>query len=504
MKTSTLLLAALLTTARMDAETYWTGAVSDRWDVAGNWNFGLPDSGTSAIIDNGGTARVITRNNSADWVVGGDAFGGNVSVESNGFLQAYLGIFGNSAGSMGSLKVSGAGSQFVTTGNLYVGYEGSGSLTIESGGKVNDSLAYLGTSAGTIGTATVSGVGSAWEMSGGLNIGFSGNGSLTVSAGATVNGGAATNLGIFAGSSGALTLAGTETGRGTLIAGQVARGSGTGTIAFDGGILRASADEDDFVSAFAPGQVSIASGGAFIDSRAFHIGLQSEVSGTGKLTKLGAGTLTLHSANTYTGGTLISEGSVRMKNASGSAFGSGPVTIATGAHLSGHGGFTGAVQVDGTFSPGDIIGAATTGSATLDSGGAFRWEINSITGVTGTDWDLWNIAGSLDLAASSGAPFSLELASLAPDQTPGLLAGFDESQSYSWKILTTSDGILGSLDTVTLDASEFQNSFTGSFSLAVQGTDLVLNYVAVPEPSASTIALGAMLALCGRLRRRAA
>jgi autotransporter-associated beta strand protein len=42
----------------------------------------------------------------------------------------------------------------------------------------------------------------------------------------------------------------------------------------------------------------------------------------------GTGTVTITNANTYTGGTLIGAGSVRINNGSGSAFGTGAVTVA--------------------------------------------------------------------------------------------------------------------------------------------------------------------------------
>jgi len=496
-----LLLAALLFTARAGAETYFTGALSDRWEVGGNWSSGVPSGGESGYIDNGSTVRVITRENYADWIVGGDSFGGGLTVEANGFLQSYVGIFGYGPGATGSLKVSGAGSEFATTGNLYVGYDGTGSLMLEHGGKVRNSSALLGYDAGAVGTASVSGAGSTWEMSGTLTIGLFGSGALTISDGATVAGGFATTLGAFAGGSGALTLNGTAGARGLLLTGEVSKGDGSGLLTFNGGVLQAQTDSDQFVSGFASGQVTVASGGAFFDSQGFAIGLRSELSGPGALTKIGLGTLTIHTGNTYTGGTLVSAGQVEMRNTSGSAFGSGPVTVAAGATLFGGGSFSGSVQVDGTFSPGSLVGTAHTGSATWNSGGKYRWEIDSLSGAAGADpgWDLWNINGSLNIAAS-GAPFTLALVTFTPGQEPGLLTGFDASQARSWTVLTTSLGISGSLGNITLDTAGFKNAYTGTFSLGIAGNNLVLNYVPIPEPSAAAMALGALLVLGGRRR----
>ena len=491
-----LLLVALIFAMRVKAETYFTGALSDRWDAAGNWTSGIPDGGESGYIDHGGTVRVITRGNASDWIVAGDTFGGGLSVESNGFLQATLGIFGNGAGTTGNLKVSGVGSEFQTTANLYLGYDGTGTLTIENGGKVRNSSALLGYEAGSTGTATVSGMGSNWETTGGLRVGLSGSGALTISDGATVSGGFLTSLGTFAGASGTLILNGTASARGLLRTSGVTRGDGSGTLTFNGGVLRALDDSDQFVSGFAAGQVTVASGGAFFDSQGFAIGLRSELSGLGMLSKLGLGTLTIHTGNAYTGGTLIAEGQVEIRNTSGSAFGSGPVTVAAGATLLGGGSFSGPVEVNGTFSPGSLVGPADTGSATWASGGKYRWEIDSLTGTAGGEpgWDLWKITGSLEIAA----PFTLALVTFTPGQEPGLLTGFDPDQPHSWTILSTSLGISGSLEKVTIDSTGFQNAYTGTFSLGAEGKNLVLTYVPVPEPSAAALVFGALLFLGAR------
>ncbi len=64
----------------------------------------------------------------------------------------------------------------------------------------------------------------------------------------------------------------------------------------------------------------------------------------GALTKIGTGVLTLTGANSYTGGTTVTEGTLVLRNTSGSATGSGPVTVRAGT-LAGNGAVAGAVTV---------------------------------------------------------------------------------------------------------------------------------------------------------------
>ena len=69
------------------------------------------------------------------------------------------------SGSTGKVTVSGAGSQWSNSFELYVGIIGSGALNITDGGAVSSAGGYISYGADSTGTATVSGGGSRWTNS---------------------------------------------------------------------------------------------------------------------------------------------------------------------------------------------------------------------------------------------------------------------------------------------------------------------------------------------------
>jgi autotransporter-associated beta strand protein len=93
--------------------------------------------------------------------------------------------------------------------------------------------------------------------------------------------------------------------------------AGTGTFNFDGGTLRAGSASATFMTGLTGAVVK--DGGAVIDSNGFSITIGQALTdggGNGGLTKLGAGTLTLTGANTFTGDITIAGGTLSI----GSAF----------------------------------------------------------------------------------------------------------------------------------------------------------------------------------------
>jgi T5SS/PEP-CTERM-associated repeat protein len=119
----------------------------------------------------------------------GNTFGGTLTVNGGSTLYSSSAYLGYNSGVFGRVTISGSGSDWVNSSDLYVGYFGNGSLNVLNGGAVdNNGLVYLGYNSGSSGTATVDGSGSILINRNPLCVGLSGNGLLNISNGGTVDG----------------------------------------------------------------------------------------------------------------------------------------------------------------------------------------------------------------------------------------------------------------------------------------------------------------------------
>jgi fibronectin-binding autotransporter adhesin len=101
--------------------------------------------------------------------------------------------------------------------------------------------------------------------------------------------------------------------------------------------------------------------------------------GSGAVTKLAAGKLTLTGANTYTQATSVNAGTLVVANTTGSATGTSPVTVLSGATLAGTGTIGGAVSIasGAHLSPGTSPGNLTVGSLSLVAGSVLDYELGT-------------------------------------------------------------------------------------------------------------------------------
>mgnify|MGYP006275270843 CR=1 FL=1 len=197
--------------------------------------------------------------------------------------------------------------------------------------------------------------------------------------------------------SGTVTLAGGTLGLSSLVkgAGGPSAWTGGGQLVFTGGAIRAIGD----LAINAP--MVVTGTGGVIDTNGFDGTISGLVSGSGGLTKKGAGTLAITGSNTMMGGVKISSGTVAVNHVA--AIGSGSITLAGGNVVFGSvSGIAAPVflQSSGTLSAGGITlnGPITGGSGVklaiaTSSGGSSNLTLAG--GFTG-------FAGTVDLNATTG------------------------------------------------------------------------------------------------------
>ena len=227
-----------------------------------------------------------TGNNDAYFEIRGGGllnFSGNANLSGGGGIRVGEGSAGTMNMTTGTLSAS-----MISGSNLVVGRStGANGTLILSGGTISV------TNAGGLVIANTAG------NTGVVNIG--GTGQLVVNS---------TGTSVFGPGTATLNL---NTG-GTFTLGANLTASGTSTINFDGGTLRAGRSSATFLPASLTA-VNILTGGAIIDTNGFDITLPGALLGSvgdGGLTKTGSKSLTLGGANTYTGGTQVSGGALKF------------------------------------------------------------------------------------------------------------------------------------------------------------------------------------------------
>lgn len=206
------------------------------------------------------------------------------------------------------------------------------------------------------------------------------------------------------------------------------------------------------------------------DTQAFTGTIAGPVSGIGILVKQGSGTLILTSAtSTFTGPVSVAEGTLRVDGVIPSSVSA--VTVASGATLGGSGIVQRPVTLSGgaSLAPGSGVGTLQNVAAlTLATGSSFKFDLADWTGAAGTGYDTVT-ADSLVITATPEAPATVVV-------TPQTLANFTDTAA-TFTLVSTTGGVTGFANgAITVDASALPAATALTWSVQVQGNNLVLVY----------------------------
>lgn len=478
-------------------------------------------------------AMTVGQGGSDNWIVVSNA---TTSLNMSGAHDVVIGAGADS--SFNAIIVEDGGS-FTMQQALVVGSAGDDNLFyVDTGATATSTRARIGLLNGSDGNAAViDGPGSTWTVNGTIRVGVEGdfnsleiqNGGLT-----TVTGGSSVTVGYGAnGDNNALYVhgAGSElsfTGSGGQLRLSTSTGIGNRAVIADGGTVSVDAvtmgvggilqiGNNNAAGTLKSTATITGNGGGVVYFNHTTDGYTFANSMTGPLSLVHdeAGRTILSSANTYTGTTTVFAGELQV---TGSTAPESEVNVEASGTLSGSGMIGGNTTIGdgGTISPGNSPGTLTIGAnVTWLSGGDYNWQIVNSIGTAGTDWDLLDINGNLDLSALSSAnPFDINLWSLTstgPDVS-GNLTSFDATQDYTWTIATADGGITSfsaNKFNINVSAANGTGGFTNNlgtkgFSVERSGNNLNLVFSSisvVPEPG-SLLATAGLLASGLLLRRR--
>jgi autotransporter-associated beta strand protein len=450
---------------------------------------------------NSGSHNAITINDGGTLNSGSfDQYLGTVTLNDNASITGSGGYIGLAAGSL-----------------TYVGTSASKQATIAPSvtlsspvGAVNATITVTGTN--TSGDLVINGA--IWQN--GSSLTKAGAGMLVMAGTNTYTSGTILNAGTIRLSS--AEIAGTS---GPL-------GSG-GTITFGGGSLQHTATNTfDYSSRF-----STAVNQSYkVDTNGQNVTWSSALTSSGgTLAKSGTGTLTLNNANTFTGETTVSAGTLalgaagsiahssRVKPANGSILdvsAKSDFTLGSAQTLSGGGTVVGDMVIAGTHTPGFSPGLQTfSNNLTYANGSIIVWELTSnSTDNRGVNFDAIDVLGNLTFQGTVNLELVFDNIESVIDWTSSFWdsALFGE---FGWKIFDVTGSIndFANLQIANLQIANVTWRDSNNVALLdarpysylnlYQGVDgIYLNYSPIPEPSTYGLILGGLALAGAAIRRR--
>lgn len=512
------------------ADVTWDGGAdgtSATWRTVANWNpDGIPTNTDNAIFDGAGNATTITvqmSNAGGVQQVGAITLsGGNLtprSFRNNSTLFGAMELSGingvllanNSAVQLGLLNQAAGftsaamGVRLAASGEIYVGTDGTAAqiLISSSISETNGSFGFTKTGPGILylqatnntftgpvtnlagsiklnDSATFgTGVAPIYLSGGNLICGLDRSGGVPIS-----------NPLVLAGSAFIINDAGTAgTSRTFPLSGPIT-GVGPLTIAN----LTGASDQTFIVRLVGTNTISLPlEVGSGVDTAGSYSVLQlynsatngplrltGTISGVGSIRRQGsttsaAGTAVLTGDNTYSGGTIVSYGTLLANNTTGSALGSGAVTVTNQGVLGGNGTITASVALSssGAIAPGSLatnVGNLTVSDVTLAGGATYVWNISAATGTPGVNWDVITASSWMD-AASNANPVTIKLDSAGVAPT-----GWNSGVARDWTILQSGSATGFDPSHFAIDTTSFAGTVQGVFSLSVVSGALHLTY----------------------------
>ncbi len=419
---------------------------------------GTTITGGTLQLGNGGTSGSIVGNVTND---------GTFAINRSDTLT-----FGGVISGTGAFQQNGAGTTILTAANTYTGATTVNAGTLQAGAvnTLAPGSAFTVVSGATLNLAsfnqTIGSLAGAGSVALGSATLTSGTDNTSTTFSGTISGtGGLTKIG-----SGTLTLSGANTYSGgtTLAAGTLRLANdqalGSGALTTTGSVV----DYANGVTIANPivlnsntTQLQVATG------TATQAGVISELNGPRPLEKIGAGSLVLTAANTYSGPTTITAGTLIVNG----SIANSAVTINSGATLAGNG-VVGAVTVNsgGTLAPGPTgsPGAMTVlGNLAFQSGALYLVRVNP----SNASRDNVTSGGTAALAGTVQAVFA---------------SGSYAARTYT--ILSAAGGLSGTFSSLT--TSNLPAGFTAS--LGYTATDAILNLTATLGRRPSDVGTGGL------------